>query len=48
MGFSLFVTLIYLSLALAGANDINWISVLYFPDQGNLSSVGGRDMNYSL
>ena len=39
MGFLLFVPLTSSILGLASTNDINWVSVLYFPDQGDLSYV---------
>jgi hypothetical protein len=38
-GFLLFVPRFHLSLGLAGTNDINWVFVLYFPDQGDLNCV---------
>ena len=39
MGFLLFVPLTSSSLGLAGTNDIDWVSVPYFPGQGDLSYV---------
>ena len=38
-GVLLFVPRLYLSLGLAGTNGINWVCVLYFPGQSDISYV---------
>ena len=39
MGLCYLFLLLHLSLGLAGTNGINWVSVLYLPDQGDLSCI---------
>ena len=39
LSFCYLFLLLHLSLGVAGTNGVNWVSVLYFPDEGDLSCV---------